>query len=407
MSIINFIIALAVLIFVAKILGELVERLGLPSLIGEIAAGILLGPQIFKLLPINEVFRTFAEIGIIFLIFIAGFKHGSIKELLKYKNTSILISGLSSSLPIIAVVIFSLMQGFSILTSLFLAVALGATSMAVSVRSLMGVNEIDTRVGKTVIGSLVLNDITGLILLTAVAGYAGIVTGGEGNIYWQLAKVLISVIVFFVIFYIGVMYLPKLTTLSMRLKVEEAQFSLAIIIILISAWAASNFGLSSIIGAFFSGIILSRSPIFENHAFVQKISSISYGFFIPIFFAFTGAQLDFNNFSANIIRALIFLGLIATIQIGCAFIAAKLNKYSTREGLLVGLGMLPYGEVTLVVMSALVAIVAQKPEFFIGQDISGLFSSVLLLIIMSILFTPILMKIVNYLSTNKITKGGT
>ena len=147
---------------------------------------------------------------------------------------------------IIAVVVFSLMQGFSILTSVFLAVALGATSMGVSLRSLMGVKEIDTRVGKTVIGSLVLNDITGLILLTAVAGYAGIVTGGGGNIYWQLAKVLISVIVFFVIFYIGVMYLPKLTTLSMRLKVEEAQFSLAIVIILISAWAASNFGLTLI-----------------------------------------------------------------------------------------------------------------------------------------------------------------
>lgn len=397
----SFILTLALLIFLAKGLGEVVEKIGLPSLVGEILAGIILGPQLLNIFSATETFRSFAEIGIILLIFIAGFEHGSIKELLKYKNTSILISGLSSSLPIIAVVIFSLTQGFSLLTSLFLAVALGATSMGVSLRSLIGVKEIDTKVGKTVIGSLVLNDITGLILLTAVVGYAEVITGGNTNIFWQIGKVLLSIILFFIIFYFGFMYLPKLTTWFMRFKVEEAQFSLAIFIILISAWAASNFGLSSIIGAFFSGVILSKSPIFENHSFVEKVSSLSYGFFIPIFFALTGAQLSFTNFGSNIMRALIFLGLITTIQIGCAFFAAKINHYSNREGLLIGLGMFPYGEVTLVVMSALITFSIKKPVFFIGQDITGLFSSVLLLIMMSIFLTPLLMRLVNLLLFKK------
>ncbi len=400
--VVDFILSLALLILLAKILGELSEKIGFPSLIGEIVAGIILGPQLLKFIELTNVYRSFAEVGIILLIFLAGFQHGSIKELLKYKNTSILISFLSSTMPIIAVVIFSLMQGFSLLTSLFLAVALGATSMGVSLRSLMGVREIGTRVGKTVIGSLVLNDMTGLILLTGVVSYAEIVTGGGGNVLWQIGKVMLSVIIFFVIFYLGFVYLPKITSRFMRFKVEEAKFSLAIIIILISAWVASNFGLSSIVGAFFSGVILSRSPAFGSHAFVEKVSSLSYGFFIPIFFAFTGAQLIFQNFGVNITRALIFLCLITTVQIGCAFIAAKINRYSIREGLLVGLGMLPYGEVTLVVISALITFSLAKPDFFVGQNIQGLFSSVLLLITMSIFLTPLLMKLVNKLPHKKV-----
>jgi len=169
----SFILTLALLIFLAKVLGELAEKLGLPSLVGEVFAGIILGPQLFNILIEQEIFATFAEIGIILLIFMAGFEHGSIKELLKYKNTSILISALSSSMPIIAVVLYALFEGFSLLTSLFLAVALGATSMGVSLRSLMQVKEINSRIGKTVIGSLVLNDVTGLILLTLVVSYAG------------------------------------------------------------------------------------------------------------------------------------------------------------------------------------------------------------------------------------------
>lgn len=392
----SFILTLALLLLLAKVLGELAEKVHLPSLVGEVIAGIILGPQLLNLLGEGELFKSMAEIGIILLIFIAGFEHGSIKELLKYKNTSILISALSSSMPIIAVVVFALYEGFSLLTALFLAVALGATSMGVSLRSLMQVKEIGSRVGKTVIGSLVLNDITGLMLLTLVTSYAAITTGGDVNIILQIIKVVFSILLFFGIFYLGFMYLPRLTTLSIHFKVEEAQFSLAIILILISAWAAKFFGLSAIIGAFFSGIILSRSTIFENFSFTRKISSLSYGFFIPIFFVFTGSQLSFSNFSSNIIRALIFLVLITTMQIGFAFLSAKLYKYSTREALLVGLGMLPYGEVTLVVMSALITLSITKESFFSGEDITGLFSSVLLLIIMTIVLTPLLMKLVNY-----------
>lgn len=400
----SFILVLALLILLAKVLGELAEKMRLPSLVGEVLAGIILGPQLFNTLGHPEILNYFAEIGIILLIFTAGFEHGSIKELLKYKSTSILISVFSNSLHFAIVIFFSIYLGFNLLTSLFIAIALGATSMGVSLRSLMSINEIDSRIGKTVIGSLVLNDMLGLILLTCVASYAEIVTGGSANIWIQIAKVFGSILLFFIIFYFGSMYLPKLTTFSIKFRVEEAQFSLAIVLILLSAWAASYFGLSSIIGAFFAGIILSRSPIFESHTFIEKISSLSHGFFIPIFFAVIGSQLVFHNFIANITRALLFFIVIDGLLVLGGFIACKINHYSTREALISGLGLLPYGEVTLVVMSTLITFATTRPQYFVGQDIQSLFSSILLLIILTIIMTPLLMFLVNYLMKEPILK---
>lgn len=398
---ISFILVLALLILLAKVLGEIAEKMKLPSLVGEVLAGIILGPQLLNTLGQPELLHYFAEIGIILLIFTAGFEHGSIKELLRYKSTSILISVFSNSLNFAAVILFSLYLGFNFLTALFIAIALGATSMGVSLRSLIGINEIDSRIGKTVMGSLVLNDILGLILLTCVASYAEIITGGSANIWVQIAKVVASITIFFIIFYFGSMYLPKLTTFSIRFRVEEAQFSLAIVLILLSAWSASYFGLSSIIGAFFAGIILSRSPIFESHTFIEKISSISHGFFIPIFFAVIGSQLIFDNFLVNITRALLFFIIIDGLLVLVGFIACKINHYSNREALISGIGLLPYGEVTLVVMSTLITFATTRPQYFVGQDIQGLFSSILLLIIITIIMTPLLMRLVNGLMTSK------
>lgn len=389
------ILKLAVILLFAKALGELCKKFSLPSLLGEVFAGILLGPPLLGFIGGEPFFGTIAEIGIILAIFIAGFEQGNISELLRYKSTSTLISGLSSTLPVLAVIGIMQLQGYSVLTSLFLAVALGATSMAVSLRSLMGVQETETKVGKTVIGSLVINDITGLLLLTGVATYGEIVLGGGGSLLWEIGKALVSVALCFALFYFGMRTIPKLTHNFINLRVEQAQFSFALIVILTLAWFAASFGLSSIIGAFFAGLILSRSPIFETKTFHQKISSMSYGFFIPIFFVMTGTHLEFANFFENLIRAVLFLGVITTIQVGSGFLASKINGYTNREGLLVGFGMLPYGEVTLVVMTALLNLVDRNPSFFTGEDVTGLFSTSLILIMLTVVLTPMFMKLVN------------
>jgi Kef-type K+ transport system membrane component KefB len=390
------ILKLAGILLLAKLLGEAFKKLHLPSLLGELVAGIILGPAVIGWIGGEAFLDVVAEIGIILAIFLAGYEQGNISELLQYKQTSLTISALSSTIPIFAVIAITQYQGYSLLTSLFLAVALGATSMGVSLRSLMGVDETNTKIGKTVIGSLVANDITGLLLLTGVATYADIATGAGGNITMQILESLGGVALCFLTFYIGIKTVPRLSHSFLDLDVEQAQFSLAVIIILVLAWFASAFGLSSIIGAFFAGLILSRSPVFETKTFHEKVLSISYGFFVPVFFVMTGTHLEFANFFTNALRALLFLAVITPLQIGVGYAASRFNGYTDREGLLVGLGMLPYGEVTLVVMTALLGLVETNPDVFPG-DISGLFSSVLVLILFTVILAPTLMKLVNKL----------
>ena len=394
---VNFLLGLVLLFLFAKILGELAERIKLPSLLGEILAGFLLGPALLGFIsPDIPLFRELAEIGIILLLFVVGFEHSSIKELLRYKGASITVSALSSTLPIIAVVLFALSQGFNAITSLFLAVALGATSMGVSVRSMLSVNRLSTKPGKTVISSLVLNDMTGLILLAVVTGYAATLAGTGANLLWELAKIALGIAGLFLIFLIAQKVIPRLIRYSVRLRVEEAQFSLVIIVVLGAAYLAQQFGLSTIIGAFLAGLVLSKAPILETASFGQKLSSISYGFFIPIFFAVTGAFITLDNIAQSGKLALIFLGLIATVQIGSAFIASKFFfKYKTGDALIVGTGMLPYGPVTLIVITALLGLATANPAIYGPTDsIQLLFSSVVLLVALSTLLTPILMKII-------------
>lgn len=389
---------LAIILLSAKLLGELFKLFSLPSLLGELAAGIILGP-IIGFIGGEQFLGVIAEIGIILAIFLAGFEQGNISDLLQHKRTSLSISAMSSTIPILAVVAITQYQGYSLLTSLFLAVALGATSMGVSLRSLQGVGETKTRVGRTVIGSLVVNDITGLLLLTGVATYADVTIGGGGSIATQILESVGGVALCFTVFYIGLKTLPRITHNFIDLDVEQAQFSLAVIIILVLAWFASAFGLSSIIGAFIAGLILSRSPVFETKTFHEKVLSISYGFFVPVFFVMTGTHLEFANFFTNALRALFFLAVITPLQIGVGYVASRLSGYSDREGLLVGLGMLPYGEVTLVVFSSLLTLSEQNPSFF-PRSVPGLFSSVLILILFTVILAPTLMKLVNSLSRN-------
>ena len=391
----ELILKLAIILLAAKHLGELFKKINLPSLLGELVAGIILGPAVIGWIGGEKFLDVLAEIGIILAIFLAGFEQGDISELLQHKNTSLSISAMSSTIPILAVVLITQYQGYTLLTSLFLAVALGATSMGVSLRSLAGVDETQTRVGRTVIGSLVVNDITGLLLLTGVATYADISLGAGGSIGQQILESLGGVALCFAVFYIGIKTIPRLTHNFIDLDVEQAQFSLAVIIILVLAWFASTFGLSSIIGAFIAGLILSRSPVFETKTFHEKVLSVSYGFFVPVFFVMTGTYLEFANFFANALRALLFLAVITPLQIAVGYIASRVSGYSDREGLLVGLGMLPYGEVTLVVMSALINL-SQTNDALSQADITGLFSTVLVLILFTVVLAPTLMKLVNH-----------
>lgn len=395
---VTYLLIIAVVLIVAKVLGELCERMGIPSILGELGTGIILGPSLLAVIfdPSDPVFMLLAEMGIIMLLFVAGFEHVDIKGMLKYKKVSITLSVVSSFVPMAGVVLWGTSMGYPIQTALMLGIALSATSMGITVRSLLDCNQINSKPGRTILGSLVINDITGLIMLTIVIG---MVTSTSGNLGLDLMLVMGGIAAFFIIFVAAEYLMPYIILYAVRLRVEEAQFTLVFVVVLLAAAFAAQLNLSTMIGAFFAGIALSRSSILETETFAQKISSISYGLFIPIFFVMAGARIDLSNLGQSLGLALMMLSVITTLQISCAFIVGKVFKYGTWRSLMMGLGMLPYGEVTLIVMTALLAL-AQGDEAMFGgtlgaAGLQSLFSAVLILIAMTILITPVAMKYVS------------
>jgi Kef-type K+ transport system membrane component KefB len=395
----QYLIVIPVVLVVAKILGELCERAGIPSILGEISTGILLGPFLLGLIlapATDPVYLLLAEIGIIMLLFVAGFEHVDIKSMLKYKKVSITLSAVSSFVPLTGVVLWGLSMGYPIETSLMLGIALSATSMGITVRSLLDSNQINSKPGRTILGSLVINDITGLILMTLVIG---IVASTTGNLALDIVYVLGGIGVFFIVFLLAEYLMPYIILYAVRLRVEEAQFTLVFVVVLFAAFLAQNLGLSTMIGAFFAGIALSRSSILETETFSQKISSISYGLFIPMFFVMAGARIDLGNLAHSFGLAIMMLAIITTLQIGCAFFVGKLFRYSNWKSVLMGIGMLPYGEVTLIVMTALLGLAQGNEAVFGGvlgaEGLQNLFSATLILIAMTILIAPVAMKFVS------------
>jgi Kef-type K+ transport system membrane component KefB len=330
------------------------------------------------------------------LLFVAGFEHVDIKGMLKYKKVSITLSAVSSFIPMAGVVLWSLSMGYPIETSLMLGIALSATSMGITVRSLLDCNQINSKPGRTILGSLVINDITGLIMMTIVIG---VIASTSGNLFFDIVYVVAGIGIFFLIFLAAEYLMPYIILYAVRFRVEEAQFTLVFVVVLLAAYFANNLGLSTMIGAFFAGIALSRSSILETETFSQKISSISYGLFIPIFFVMAGARIDLSNIAQSLGLAVMMLCVITSLQIGCAFLVGKFFKYGNWKSVLMGLGMLPYGEVTLIVMTALLTLAAGNEDKFgglLGQEgLQSLFSAVLILIAMTVLIAPVAMKYVS------------
>jgi len=390
-------LGLALLLIFAKFFGELCERVGIPSILGELSAGIMLGPAVLGFIdPHAGTFEFMAEVGIIMLLFVAGFEHVDIKGILGNKKISITLSAVSSFIPMGGVILWGTSMGYPIYSSVLLGVALSATSMGITVRSLLDCNKLNSKPGRTVLGALVLNDITGLIMLTMVIG---LVASTTGSLFLDIIYVVGGILVFLMIFVVAELAAPYLITYAIKLKVEEALFTLVFVVVLVAAVLAEQFGLSVMIGAFFAGIALSRSSILETETFSQKLSSVSYGLFIPIFFAVTGAMIDLGNLVESGTLALMMLGVITTLQISCAFVVGKIFRFRNWEAVLMGLGMLPYAEVTLIVMAALLKLTSDDPAKFGGvlgaAGIQTLFSAVLVLIAMTILITPLAMKFVS------------
>jgi Kef-type K+ transport system membrane component KefB len=326
----------------AKLLGEICVRIKIPAIIGELMAGMLLGTYVLGVIDTsNHVLMTFAEIGVIFLMFHVGLEI-RVKDLFAVGRTAILVGLLGVIFPLIMGFGAMLLAGFEVVESLFVATAILATSVGISVKVLKDLGLIKHKVAYIVLGAAVLDDILALIVLALVRGLAR----GQFHIAEFVLLVLESLV------FVGFLTVwgPKLAKRTRkwveRLNIPEGPFMLSVILCLGLAELADVIGLAAIIGSFMAGIMIDElAGVYDLENKIKYVSE----FFLPFFFVMMGAHLDPAAFIKPKIAVLVLvISAVAILSkiVGSVFACWK-EDWKVR--IQIGICMIPRGEVGIVV----------------------------------------------------------
>ncbi|KAF5411778.1 MAG: Glutathione-regulated potassium-efflux system protein KefB [Candidatus Methanogasteraceae archaeon] len=370
---------LLLILFLAKVFGEVVERAGFPSILGEIAAGVSLG--LFLIRPDNDALIFLSELGAIFLLFTAGYKEINLQELK--------VSSKVAFVPTISQVLVAFGSGFLIgsifkfqfMTCLFIGVTFSLTSIGVSVRTLIDLDYLSTKVGSTMLASAILDDLIGIFMLSVVVSIAA---DQQMPSSMHLLAIAARILCFIAVMAIlGRKVFPVLFEYVHRMHVRESIFAFVIMTALFSAYLAEAFGLHAVIGAFIGGTALSSVPLAKIQEVQSKVDGLSYGVFIPIFFAFIGLSVNSGSIAgAGILSVLVVVMALSGKLIG-GFIGSKIVGFDSYDSLIFGVGVMPRAGVELVLLS-------------IGRNMGiiddQVFAAIVLMVAVSVLVTPVLLK---------------
>lgn len=373
---------LAIILIVAKFFGIVARKCKAPQVVGEIIAGLVIGPCLLGWVNQTDFLIQMAEIGVILLMFSAGLDT-DLKELIKTGPIAFVIACAGVFIPLIGGTL--LYMGFygaaavgteEFYKAVFIGVIMTATSVSITVQSLKEMGKLKGKVGTTILSAAIIDDIIGIIVLTIVVGFK--------NPEVEPTSVLVSTVLFFVfaivVGFISYKIFKKVDNRyphTRRIPIAGLAFCLAMAYI-----AEKYFGIADITGAYVAGIIL--CSVSDSSYIAEKMDINSYMLFGPVFFASIGLKTDVSNINASILLfslAFVAVALITKI-IGCGLVA-KLCKFNNNDALKIGVGMMTRGEVAL--------IVAQK-GLSVGLLTPVYFTSVILLIILSSISTPIILK---------------
>ncbi len=363
-------------LFLAKLLGGLFETIRLVELLGAIIAGYLLGP-VFHLVDVAHI-EPFGKIGLILILFLAGFEEFNLTEILKEKVGIISTGIVGAVVPFLLGFFTGVIFDFAIADALFIGGAMAATSVSISVGTLISTRKVNTKVGRYVVAASIIDDIIGLVILIFIVGFAS--TGSINSV--GVGIVLLKILGFAVGFAIALYVIPKFFRFIFRMRTEELEISSAIVIILLLGFVSEKLGFSSIVGAFLAGIVLSKVPALKTRIETEKFEAIALGFFAPFFFAWVGFQLQFDLSIIGVFTLVfILIGLFGKII--AAYIGGMIAKMNLVEKLAMGVAMMPRGEVALSVM-----LIGLK----MGVVNNTVFGATFLLILVTILLTPMILK---------------
>jgi len=388
-QLIETIIGIGILLFAAKLMAELFLRLKLPIVLGELLAGMIVGPFALggffvvdgkQLLQINNEIRILGEMGAIVILFMAGLEMTP-KEFLKGGKASFTVGTLGVVVPFFAGLAVFQLFGFDALQSMLIATALTATSIAISIQVLSEFGKIKTSEARLIIGAAVVDDILAIAVLSVVSSIAGSGGGIENIDITEIIVTILQVLGFFAIMLIvAVVVIPKIITPRLW-KAKGSVEGIATASFFGAAALAGSIGLSPIVGAFAVGMALSTTKVFEKvENYIGKIGLI----FAPLFFAIIGAQVDLRAVDLNILMlsGVIIAVAIVTKLFGCGLPAMMFLK-SKKKGMRVGIGMISRGEVGLIVAG--VGVTA-------GILTSEVYSTIVIMVAVTTIITPIWLK---------------
>ncbi len=370
-------LALLIMLAAAKIMAEVFERLRQPAVVGEILAGIIIGPSLLNWVQPSEFITILAEIGVIFLLFNVGLETKP-QAILAVGKRAFIVAVLGVVVPFIAGYLIALWWDGSFVEAMFIGAALVATSVGITARVLGSLGLLDAPTARIILGAAVIDDILGLLILSVVSSFS---KGGVD--YFELAKTT-GLAIFFTLFvvFVGAPLITRLAPKIEKLHVSKPFFNAGLILCLGLSLAASYIGVAAIIGAFLAGMALAEAT--EDNRKMHKLTSGVMEFLVPFFLVNIGMQLNlsiFKDISVVILAVVITIVAVLTKFIGCGLGAYGLGWKRSAQ---VGIGMIPRGEVGIVVAQIGLGLAAISEQFF---------ASVLFMAIATTLIAPPFIKI--------------
>ncbi len=376
---------IAIIIVAAKLMGLLARKIKIPQVVGEIVAGLLIGPGVLGIVNQTDFLAQMAEIGVVLLMFSAGLGT-NLKDLKSVGWISFAIACAGVFVPLVCgTVLYMAFYGVAAVGSVefyravFIGVVLTATSVSITVQALAEMGKLKTKLGTTIVSAAIIDDIIGIIVLAIVIGI------GTDSQSTPIGEVILRNILFFVITAVGgIIFYKIFKKIDARYRHTQriAIFGLALCMAL-SYIAEKFFGVADVTGAFAAGVILCN--IHDSEYIESKVMINSYMLFAPVFFASVGLRTNIDGISATMLvfsACFVIVALISKI-LGCG-LASRICKINTPDSLKVGVGMMTRGEVALIVAQKGMSVGLLEPVFF---------TPIILLIVVSSIMTPIVLKL--------------
>ena len=376
---------LSIILLSAKLAGYLSIRFGQPSVFGELLVGILLGPTLINLLNLSfieheltETIAKLGELGVLLLMFLAGLEL-QFDEMKQNLRVAAFAGLMGVILPVLLGWGVGLLFGLDQAASIFLGLTLGATSVSISAQTLIELKALRSRVGLSLLGAAVFDDILIILLLSVFLA----LQGGGGSAY-DILIIIVRMILFLILSVMfGLWALQWIIRRFSMLPVSQGLLTISLVIMLAYGIASEYLGgMAAITGAFLAGLMLSRTH--EKERIETGMHALAYGLFVPIFFVSIGLSIDLGEFQ---LQTLFFTVVIILVAVAAKWLGsgwgARLGGLSKQESIQLGAGMISRGEVGLIVAS-----VGMRDGLVSTEE----FSAIVVMVLITTLITPLILR---------------